>query len=443
MTRPAALAALFLFLAGTAAGAQGPSPAPTPARLTADEAVAFALRNSPTLEAARHERNAALLGAGKARPAFRPEVSASASQILRAPRVDLPGRPDEVVLPNSISRLEVSLRQQLYQFGVGSSAADRAEAMAAAARSEYRTAELDVALEARTAYLEAVGVLAQREVAARGAQLARDNVELTRLLIERGFQAEVDLLQAQRAAAEAEVGVARVENGLALAKANVNRVMGRPIETEFELLVPEELPDDPPPFAELYRRALEQRPELLTLEANIAQAEAGIRLAKAQRLPRVDLEATYALQTRTALLPQSGVAAGVTIRAPILNGPVDRFTIGQAEERLKQVRAGVKARESGIALEIERHRRGMLEARKRRESALAGVQLAQKAYDIRRLNLERGRAIQAEVEAARLDLIRALADVATAENDLRLARARLDRAIGEGAPLTEEPAPKK
>ena len=43
-------------------------------------------------------------------------------------------------------------------------------------------------------------------------------------------------------------------------------------------------------------------------------------------------------------------------------------------------------------------------------------------------------AIQTEVAAARFELTKALTDVATAENDLRLARARLERALGEGAP---------
>src|SRR5688500_17833104 len=110
MIRPLALVALSLPLTASAvAQDQG--------RLTADQPVALALKNSPTLEVARREMNVDLLEADRARPAFRPEVSATASQIMRTPRVDLPGRRDEVVLPNSISRFEVNVRQPLYQFG--------------------------------------------------------------------------------------------------------------------------------------------------------------------------------------------------------------------------------------------------------------------------------------------------------------------------------------
>lgn len=435
MTRPLAFVALALSLAGASMAQNEAVPAPT---LTVDEAVALALKNSPTLEVARRERNVDLLEADRARPAFRPEVSATASQTLRTPRVDLPGRPDEVVLPNSIARLEISIRQPLYQFGAGKAPAERASAMAAAARSDYRTAELDTALEARESYLNIVRAEAMGDVARRGLELAKRNVELTRLLIERGFQADVDLLSAQRSEAEAESGRLQAENGVALAKANLNRVLGRPLDTEITLGAAGELPGEPGTLAELSARAFRRRPEIEALRHNMEAAEAGIKLAKASRLPRVSAEAAYALQTETALVPRSGVAAGLSITAPIFNGPVDRYTVKQAEERLKQLQSALRAREQGVELEIERQRLALSEARARIALAQREIEAAEKAYEIKVLSLERGRSIQDEVAKARLDLTRALANRTTAENDLRLARARLDRALGEGAPEAPE-----
>lgn len=434
MIRPHALLLLTLALGG-ACLAQNEA---APLRLTQEEAVAQALKDSPTLEVARRERNVSLLDADRAKPAFRPEVSASASQVVRGPRVDLPGRQDEVVLPNSISRLEISLRQQLYQAGVGSAPRERANAMAAAARSTYRTAELDTAREAREAYLSVIRAQAYLETAHQGLELARAGVKLTQLLIERGFQAEVDLLAAQRSEARAESGLVEAENGVTLAKGNLNRILGRDTDAPVEVQAPGELPGDPGPLEDLVQRALRQRPEMERLRQNVELAEAGIRLAKAARLPRVDLEAAYALQTETALVPRSGVAAGVTIRAPIFNGPVDRFTIRQAEERLEQLKPAMRAQEQGISLEVHRQVLAMEQARKQMALAQRGIEAAQKAYEIRVLSLERGRATQAEVDRSRLDLVQARADLVAAESDLRLARARLDRALGEGAPATPE-----
>jgi outer membrane protein TolC len=400
--------------------------------LSEEEAVMLALRRNPTLDVARRERNVALIEAERARPAFRPQVSATGSQILRTPRVDLPGRPDDVVLPNSISRLEVGVRQPLYQFGVGSAPTQRANAMASAARTDFRKAELDTVLQTREAFLSLQRARALNGVAGRGVELAQENLRLTRLLLERGFQAEVDVLEAERALAEAESGKLRADNGVALARANLNRVMGRAIDAPFAAGDAPGLPPDPGPLSGLLPQALARRPEVQSLRHNIQAAEAGIKLARSTGQPRVDLEADYALQTKTALLPQSGFAAGVSVTIPLWDGGARRRTVREAEERLGQLQSALAGLEGGISLEVEQQRLAMGEARARLAVAERTVASAQKVHEITVLKLERGQAVQAEVLRTRLALESALGSRAEAENDLRLARARLDRALGEG-----------
>jgi outer membrane protein len=401
-----------------------------PPVLTEGDAVALALKQNPTLEIARRELNIGLIQAERARPALRPELTGSASQIFRTPRVDLPGTPDEVILPNSLSQFRLDLRQPLYQFGAGKAPAERAAAMAAAARSEYRTAELDTIQQVREAYAGVVRAEGMSGVSRRGLELAEENRRLTGLLQERGLQAEVDVLEADRALAEAQAGRVRAENGIALARGNLNRLLGRSIDDPFAVEAGGALPAEPAPLAELTAQAMAQRPEAETLRQQIAQAEAGIRLAKASRLPRVNLEASYALQTKTVLQPRSGLAAGVSLTFPIFDGGVTRFTVREAEERLAQLRSGLTALEQGMALEIEQQRLAMAEARARRELAGRAAAAAEKALEITRLRLERGRAVQAEVLNARLALERALGDRVAAESDLRLAGVRLERAVG-------------
>lgn len=423
-----------------------PKPAPAsstsaesgPPALSVDEAVLSALRQSPALQIARHERNVGLIGADRNRPGFRPEVNATASQILRSPRVDLPGRPDEVVLPNSSSRVEIDVRQPLYQFGVGGAAGRRATAMANAARMDYRKAELDLVLQVREAVVGLARSQAMAEVARRGRELAKEHVRITREQKERGFQADVDVLEAERQDAEAESGLLQAENGIRLARANVNRVLGRDIDAPLAVAPLGTLPPAPPPLRELLSQAVRQRPEAGALRHNIEAAEEGIKLAKAAGKPRIDLEAAYALQTPTALIPSSGISAGFSITAPLFDGGVRQHTVREAEERVGQLKSARAALEQGIALELETQRFAMDEARARAAVAERGVAAAEKAYEITRLRMELGRAVQVEVLNARLGLQRSLADRASAEFDLRLAEYRLQRALGEGPTL--EPA---
>jgi outer membrane protein len=422
---------LLVLLGGAAAAVLWwPASARGAEALSMDAAVSQALRANPTLEVARRELNVGLLEADRARPAFRPEVSATASQFVRTPRVDLPGRPDAVVLPNAASRLEIGLRQPVFQFGAGGAPGQRAAALAAAARAEFQRAELDLALETREAFLAVVRADALAGVAEEGLALARRQIDLTRTLITGGVLADGDLLEAQRAEAEAESGALMARNGAALARANLNRVLGRPLDTEVQPIPPGALPADPGDTAALTAAALARRPEILALRHNLEAAAAGIRLAKAARQPRVSLEVAYALQTETALVPRSGLAAGVSITLPLFDTAAHRHTVREAEERLAQLRSALAAREQGVALEIERQRLALGEARARREVSRRGMAAAEQAHEITRLRLERGRATAIELANARLGLTRSRADGTAAEHDMHLARVRLDRALG-------------
>lgn len=427
MFRPALLIACVSAALSPAVAGEAP-----PAVLTEAEAVRLALQRNPTVEIARRERNVALIQAERERPAFRPEIAASASQTFHVPRHSLPRPVDEVVLPESLPRLEITLRQPVFQFGVGGAPARRAEAMAEAARSEYRRAELDLVLQVREAYLAVRRAQAMARIAEQGAQLARANVTQARLLRDRGLLAEVDVLEAERTEAEAEARLAEARNGVELARASLNRLLGR--EPDFPLIVAEAeaLPEEPGPLEELTRSALARRPEVAALRHNIQAAEAGVRLARAARLPRVEVQAGYSIQRETALLPESFATAGVTLTAPLFEGGARRQRVQEAEERLAQLRAALAALEQGIALEVQRQRLAMAEARARLVASERAIAAAEKAYEITRLRLELGRATQPEVENARLALERARADRALAWNDIWLARVRLDRAIGLG-----------
>src|SRR5262249_50204656 len=161
---------------------------------------------------------------------------------------------------------------------------------------------------------------------------------------------------------------------------------------------------EPAPLDDLTRQAMAQRPEAESLRQNIEAADAGVRLAKAQRLPRVDLEASYALQTATAILPHNDLVAGVSLHIPIFNRPAPSFSVREAEERLGQLRSGLTAFEQVVALEIQQQRLAMQEARARIVTADRAVAAAEKVYEITRLKLDRGLAIQLEVANARLQL---------------------------------------
>src|SRR5262249_55786631 len=110
--------ALAWLIGAAAAGLAAPA-ARAQERLSLPESVSIALRDNPQLEAARHQRNAAVAEANRGRATLQPDVEVSAGHIRRGPVLRFPnseGNPNEV-LPKSRSKLELTVQQPLYQFG--------------------------------------------------------------------------------------------------------------------------------------------------------------------------------------------------------------------------------------------------------------------------------------------------------------------------------------
>lgn len=419
--RPVLLASLLI--SGVSAGTELPE-------LGMPELQRLAREQSPRLAAARHARNSQALEANAARPGFRPEVMAGIDQTFRSPRLDLPGKSDAVVIPNSLTRISLNVRQPLLQFGAGDAPRRRAEAMLGQADEELRAEELDLMREVADAYLAAAEARAGLRVARDGVRVAREAVALVELLRERGLRSDLDVLEVKRSLSEAEVAEIRAATGERAALVNVNRLTGRDAEAELRLREPDGLPTPPAPLTELLRTARERRPELRQLRHALEAAGAGLQLAKASRQPRLDLEVGLSRQNETVLTPRNSVSAGFAITAPLFEGPGRRAAVGQATERVGQLRAHQQALEAGIRAEIEQYRLADADARARLAVSARSVETAQQVYEITRARFERERAIPADLESARLAVGRVRLTQTAAEFDIRRSEVGLRRAVG-------------
>src|SRR3954451_9075463 len=154
-----------LLMSASAAILAGPARAQE--RLSLSESVSTALRDNPELEAARHQRNAALADANRARPVLMPDVQLTAGHVRRGPVVrfdDFEGTGREI-LPKSRSKVELTIQQTLYQFGVGNAPGKRVSGMSTAARADYHKAELDLVQQVQEAYYNALEAQALQRVA--------------------------------------------------------------------------------------------------------------------------------------------------------------------------------------------------------------------------------------------------------------------------------------
>jgi outer membrane protein TolC len=432
--------------------------APGPAPLTVQEAVALGLGHSSAAERARHEREAGRAAAQRDAPRFAPALSLTGAGLLNSPEITFPrGTSGEaVVVPNSRARLEVTAQTPVFRVGAAG-AARRSRASASAADLGLAQALVDVRRAVKRAYYALAAADAGLGLAREGLEQARAHRRLVDDLVQAGQAARIDQLQADVEVEDAATAAADASDARDLAAAELLRVMGRRAESlpgpgadmappesrldrlrelspEVVRLTPPTDEPAPEPDEPAARAAVERRPDLRALAAQVEAAEAGARLARAQMAPSIDLLVGYALQTPSAFIARSSWNAGLTLTLPLGTRPQASADAREATARAAAARAALDELREGAVLEVRQALSVIRAARRRRASAGRAVTAADEALRITELRFQAGQATSLEVNAARSTLQRHRLDQLRGLYDWYSALADLERATGVPLP---------
>ena len=400
--------------------------------MTLAESVILALKQSPQARAAGFARDAAQVAADRDRPVARTTVSVSAFTTAQEPRVTFPypNYQPATVLPESYSKVELSVEQVLYRAGIGAARA-RYAAQSGAVAADYRRELSDIALSVRKAYLDVLRAESGLRDANDGLKAAQNFQTSTDAQIAAGLAKPVDSETAKAQTAAAASGVTQAESGLTLARMGFNRLIGRPLSTEVNL---EPLPNAPiipeRPDAAI-ATALKSRPELRALEQNSAAATAGISLAKTQDQPVLSVRGTAIEQTQTAFLPQHYAAATLEIRWNVFDGGKTKMDTREARAQSQRLAALLEDTRQAIALDVTqaweklRTTAGQIAAAEARLSAAKSAEtVANTAYQVGRGTVLEAQAATREVRSAQETLTRARYDLLAADADFDHAQGR-------------------
>ena len=122
---------------------------------------------------------------------------------------------------------------------------------------------------------------------------------------------KADLLNVQAELARAEYELLKLEDPLQTQRQQLNRLMGRDVNTPFEVDPLSVADAAAPDLEEACARALASRPEILQGRLRVEQAMLGRKIANAERIPDVGLSAT-AIETvnLSNVLPNRLLAPG-------------------------------------------------------------------------------------------------------------------------------------
>jgi outer membrane protein len=426
--------------------------------LTFDEAVALARENTRDAVRAREDLLLVDVQHKAALAAILPRFDvtlAAGEAIAGSPIIETrtPARPGEVgpfvdfevgSFANPSFTLQVTGQQLIYDGGRWWTVIARVSDIESSRKAAQHMIEND--LRARVAE-RFYGL----EIARQATRVVRDRIQVqeaqldrARRLLEAGRGKQNDVATAVRNLAEDRIELVRKKQAEEQAVRALNLEMGVAPETPIALSIDREITtastaiDLPslPDTGALVKAAIERRPELDSIRAEIRGSEKSVTIARADLYPAVTLGASYRRVSRrpdrVIADPTRNFYAGLdlTMRWNLFEGRAADARIEEEEIKLRKLLADRRDLERRIAAEVQDKLQNLEAQGAVLELAQEAVRAATEAVRLARGLYDQGLATALERRDAELKYTQAELSAITARLELEIAREGLVRALG-------------
>ncbi len=263
-----------------------------------------------------------------------------------------------------------------------------------------------------------------------------------------GNASRADVLRAETAVAAAELQVERSNNLSDLSEKQVRQAMHLP---EAQTIAPgESLDNAPPPVIQgnlvaLTQEALASRVEVKSIDFNAAAAREQAKVANAGKYPTVSAfgDAILANPNPRRFPATNEWFPTWDVGVQATWSPNDFIVAGSAvtdaESRASAAEANKQIIRDGIEIEVMQSWQAIREQEVALESTKRQLASATEAYRVARELFNNGRATSTTLTDAETELTRARLDALNATVDARIARVRLEHALGRDQKLAAQP----
>lgn len=309
-------------------------------------------------------------------------------------------------------------------------AAEVQDAETEVSRQEVRTRAQDVASQVRQAYF---GVLDTRAALAAARDSLAFHTEFERVVgeyVEQGVSLKADLLDVRSGVARDTQTVLTLENALLSQKEQLNLLLGRDLDTAFEVAeapAPEEVAGTP---EELLREAWDRRPEIVQARVRVEQAGAARELQRADYVPDIGARLSYDRQTNSGLLPPELYLLTLQAQYDLYDGGQRDHEIAEKDLAVQQALAGLEEARARVDLELRAQLRKLRELAAQAEAARIARQSAEEKLRVTLNRHQHRAALTRDVLEAQAGLTGARREYGKILLDQASARADLDRILG-------------
>jgi outer membrane protein TolC len=350
--------------------------------------------------------------------------------------------------PNQNWNADIKVQQLIYAGGRLTSAFRSAKLTREQALLNYQTTLADTLLAVRVAYDDVLVAAQQMAVHESSVQLLTQELEDVRKRFGAGTVPQFDVLRAQVELANERPRLIQAKNDFRIGKDNLLNLLAVRLPKTIWEDIPLQLSDtlEARPYEidlpTALARALERRPELAALRKAEALRREDLVNAKSGYKPNAQVYGGYEWQS----LPYennlgadlSGWIAGAQLSWSIFDGQLTRGKIMEAKARHERAQLDIDESGRQIELDVRTAYSNFIEAREVLESQKTVQEQAQEALRLAEARHKTGTGTQLDVLGAQTALTQARTTQVQALHDYAVARARLQRALGEDMEIIQK-----
>ena len=433
--------ALMIFGATQFMSAQAPAAAQNqPKFISRQEAIRLALTQASNFRQSQFAEQIAAEDAFQAKKAFLPKISANPTLVFTSPTFGklIPGtpRPPSFLGANAITEYQtlVTASGEIDTSGRLGANRRRAQFLLQAARAGTETAKRILINAAEEAYFASSLAMAQRNSAEANLQTANEFENLSKLLVEGGEVAPVDLMRAQVQTTTRRDELEQAKANELAAAATLRIYLG--LSTSEEIVVSElnTLIPETGELAQFSTDAVANRPELQQITAETLAANEEARTARAERKPQI----TYSLDggfISDSLRPRNvgnttGIRTTIGVSIPIFDWGASKSRQKQAELRAQISENSRQFAERQFAAQFSSNLTQASSAAGRIRALADNVRNSERILEVATARYRAGETQIIEVTDAQTQMIAQRGSLLRAIYDYQIAVSRLRQATG-------------
>ncbi len=405
------------------------------APLTLEQCIKIAIKQSPSIRSAELDLKTSNFNVKDARASFFPDINVN-GQYQFSDRTD-------IGLEKSNYNAQISAGIRIWDHGRRRTSLNQAKANERSTLSDYNRTQQDLIFNVTDAYYNLLQSEKLIDVYEKLLEISKSNVEKTRLFLEKGSATPADLASARVQQASDELSLINAQNDLKLAQARLANIMGLNKDTliriqddpDYEVYMRSSLIKREFSLEDSISKAIQNRPELISLRSRLDSLEWSLRQAKLDRFPVLSADYNYNLVFGGGTPPNRNFdnnwSAVARLTFPIFDGGVSKRKQQRAEINIEQIKESIKEREQSIALEVQQQYFNFERAMKSLDIAKSQVENATLSLNVTQGRYEQGMTIFIDVLSAQARYAQAVTNQVKAFYNYKIAEKSLQKAIGD------------